>query len=69
MNSVKEIDICVKLTIMHDGVARIAGCEEHFQARAAALHLLRQRPAVHAVGKHDIGEYQRDVIGALQKPR
>ena len=55
----QKLDARIEPPVMHDGIARIAGGEQHLQIQAPLSRFLGKLAAVHAAGKPDVGNRAR----------
>src|SRR5687767_10592203 len=54
---VQHLDVGIDGPLMNDGVARIAGHEQHSRLRLPRLHLLRELNSIHS-RQYEVGEQQ-----------
>ena len=64
---VQELHVGIEAPLMHDGVAGVAGGEQHGQIRVDAAGPCRRAPPIRAA-QHDVGE-QRLMRGFLATAR
>ncbi len=63
-----QLNAGVEPALMHDGIARVAGHEEHLQIGLALLHRVTELPAVHP-RQHDVGQQEIDRSSNGQRRR
>ena len=65
----QEIDIGIEPAVMDDGVAGVAGGEQHLQVGPPPQRLVGELPSVHAAGQHHVGEQQLDIRIGVEQPQ
>ncbi len=65
----QEVDIGIEPAVMDDGIAGIAGGEQHLEVRASAPRFIGELPSVHAAGENHVREQELHLRICIEQPQ